>query len=241
MQSPAAARCQTPARQVGVDELARGRGEMADVRRASALVVHDRDLVPLGAEPEHRPYEVVAGRPEEPGRAHDPGVGAGGCLAVELRAAVGRERIRGRPTRRTARACGRRRRSRSRTRRAGARARRRSPSRRRSRRPRLVGRPRRRPRPSTRRRAGRGRDRPRGTLSRGAVRHVPVLVCERDDVVVRERLAERAAELAAGARDQDATASRADRIGVLVLHRCATRGSFQGIVCSSGSAGSYSA
>ena len=30
------------------------------------------------------------------------------------------------------------------------------------------------------------------------------------------------------------------RIGVLELHRCATRGSFQGTVCSSGSAGSYS-
>ena len=32
-----------------------------------------------------------------------------------------------------------------------------------------------------------------------------------------------------------------ERIGLRVLHRCATRGSFQGIVCSSGSSGSYSA
>ena len=71
---------------------------------------------------------------------------------------------------------------------------------------------------------------------------VPVGAREREDVVVRECPLERAAELAAGARDQDSTAaSRADRIGVLELHRDATRGSFQGTVCSSGSAGSYSA
>ena len=50
---------------------------------------------------------------------------------------------------------------------------------------------------------------------------------------------ERVAELAARARDQGA-ASRADRIGVGVLHRCATRGSFHGTPCSSGSLGSYS-
>jgi len=80
----------------------------------------------------------------------------------------------------------------------------------------------------------------RAETRRGRVGDVPVVPRERDGLVVRERIDERAAELAARARDQDATASRADRIGVLVLHRCATRGSFQGIVCSSGSAGSYS-
>jgi hypothetical protein len=47
---------------------------------------------------------------------------------------------------------------------------------------------------------------------------------------------ERVAELAARARDQGA-ASRSERIGVVVLHRCATRGSFHGTPCSSGSAG----
>jgi hypothetical protein len=71
-------------------------------------------------------------------------------------------------------------------------------------------------------------------------RHVPVAARERDDVVRRERLDERAAELAAGARDQDAAASRSDRIGDRVLQRSTTRGSFQGISRSSGSAGSYS-
>ena len=70
---------------------------------------------------------------------------------------------------------------------------------------------------------------------------VPVGVRQRENVVRGEGLPERVAELAARARDQDSTAaSRADRIGVLELHRCATRGSFQAIVCSSGSAGSYS-
>ncbi len=74
------------------------------------------------------------------------------------------------------------------------------------------------------------------------VRDVPVLAAKRDKIVLREHVLKRLAELAAGARDQDATAeSRADRVGVLVLHRPATRGSFQGIVCSSGLAGSYSA
>ena len=55
-----------------------------------------------------------------------------------------------------------------------------------------------------------------------------------------ERLGERGAELAAGARDQDAWESRAERIGSFVCHRSTTRGSSQGIPCSSGSAGSYS-
>ena len=69
--------------------------------------------------------------------------------------------------------------------------------------------------------------------------NVPLGAAEREDVVVRERVGERMAELAARARDQD-TASRAERIGVVVLHRFATRGSFHGTPCSSGSSGSYS-
>src|SRR5205823_343278 len=52
-------------------------------------------------------------------------------------------------------------------------------------------------------------------------------------------LTQRLAELAAGARDQE-TASRSERIGDSVLQRCATRGSFQGNSCSSGSSRSYS-
>ena len=51
-------------------------------------------------------------------------------------------------------------------------------------------------------------------------------------------LEKRLPELPSGAGYEDA--SRADRIGVRVLHRSATRGSSQGISCSSGSAGSYS-
>ena len=49
---------------------------------------------------------------------------------------------------------------------------------------------------------------------------------------------ERGAQLAAGPRYEDA--SRSERIGLSVLHRCLTRGSSQGTPCSSGSAGSYS-
>jgi len=67
---------------------------------------------------------------------------------------------------------------------------------------------------------------------------VPLRAGQRDQVVARERLDERGPELAAGARYEDA--SRAERIGVCVCHRCLTRGSSQGTPCSSGSAGSYS-
>ena len=77
-----------------VDELARRRGQMADVGRAAALVVDDRDLVPLRPEPEHRAHEVVPGRAEEPRAPHDPGVLAGRGLAVELRPPVGGQRAR---------------------------------------------------------------------------------------------------------------------------------------------------
>ena len=71
---------------------------------------------------------------------------------------------------------------------------------------------------------------------------VPVAVSERKEVVGRERLDERAAELAprAGYDDAAAASSRPDRIGDDVLQSCLTRGSSHGISCSSGSAGSYS-
>ena len=69
--------------------------------------------------------------------------------------------------------------------------------------------------------------------------HVPAVAAEREDVVPLERIDERVAELPARAGDQG-VASRSERIGVVVLHRCATRGSFHGTPCSSGSSGSYS-
>ena len=92
VQSPSAATCQTPCGSSST--LARGRGEVADVGRGAALVVDDRDLVPLGAEAQHRAQEVVPGRAEEPRRAHDPGPLARRRLAVELRAAVAPTRVR---------------------------------------------------------------------------------------------------------------------------------------------------
>ena len=63
-----AVRCEMPdaARPIAVDELARRGGEVPDVGRAAALVVHHGDLVALGAEPQHRADEVVPGRAEEP-------------------------------------------------------------------------------------------------------------------------------------------------------------------------------
>ena len=52
------------------------RREMAGVGRAAELVVDDRDLVALGAEPEHRVDEVLAVRAEHPRRADDRVIGA---------------------------------------------------------------------------------------------------------------------------------------------------------------------
>ena len=125
-----------------------------------------------------------------------------------------------RRTRRTASACDRRTRSRSRTSRAGAGAPLHVPSRRCSRRLRPAGRPRPRRRPSTQRCGGRGRAPLVTTCRRGGAVTSQSVARQRDHVVVREGLRERVAELATGARDQDATpASRADRIGVLELHR----------------------
>ena len=66
-----------------------------------------------------------------------------------------------------------------------------------------------------------------------------VEICTRPGVRVWKDLLQRGAELAAGAGDQE-TASRSERIGDSVLQRCATRGSFHGTSCSSGSSRSYS-
>jgi hypothetical protein len=74
---------------------------------------------------------------------------------------------------------------------------------------------------------------------RRGIGDVPLLA--REGKRVREDLGERPAELPPGAGYEDATvASRSDRIGDDVLHKLATRGSFQGRPCSSGAAGSYS-
>ena len=94
VQSPSAATCQTPYGGAAVDELARRRGQVPDVGRAAPLVVDDRDLVALGAEPQHRADEVVPGRAEEPRAAHDPRRLARRGLAVELRPPVGGQRVR---------------------------------------------------------------------------------------------------------------------------------------------------
>ena len=51
-------------------------------------------------------------------------------------------------------------------------------------------------------------------------RDVPVLVTERDHLVVGERLDESVAQLPAGAGYEQAAASRGETIGVVVLHRC---------------------
>ena len=76
-----------------------------------------------------------------------------------------------------------------------------------------------------------------GRVDGDRLRHVELGAGARDGV--REHLPQRGAQLAAGARDQDAL-SRSERIGLSVLHRCLTRGSSHGIPYSSGSAGSYS-
>src|SRR5439155_11681773 len=79
---------------LAVDELPNSPREMPHVGRAATLVVHDRDVVALRAEREHRAHEVVTRRPEQPRGPHDPGLFPGRGLAEELRAAVGGEGIR---------------------------------------------------------------------------------------------------------------------------------------------------
>src|SRR5262249_7157995 len=77
-----------------LDHGARRGGEVPDVRRRTALVVHHGDLLALGAEAEHRANEVAAGRAEEPRGADDPCPLPGGRLAVELRTRVRAQRVR---------------------------------------------------------------------------------------------------------------------------------------------------
>ena len=223
-------------RRAVVDQLARGRGEVPDVGRAATLVVDHRDLVPLGAEPEHRAHEVVSRLAEEPRRADDPRTLAGGRLPLELRAAVDGEwgrrvrldvRCALRPVEHVV--------GRERHERRAERGRVRRASDVRSRRGlRIVfGAVDVRPRRSVEHEVRGPRQR------RGLEAHVPGRPGQCEHLVAGERLRERAAQLAARPRDQG-TASRAERIGVVVLHRWATRGSFHGTPCSSGSSGSYS-
>jgi hypothetical protein len=58
-------------------------------------------------------------------------------------------------------------------------------------------------------------------------REVPLRAGERDDILSCELLLQRAAELPAGARDQEVR-SRSDRIGDFVLQSSTTRGSSHG-------------
>ena len=230
-----------PVRLPLVDETTHRSREVADVGRASALVVHDGDLVALRSKPQHRAHEVVTRRSEEPRRSDDPGRRPCGSLAVELRSPVCGLRIRAvrldvrRPLAAVEDVVGREGDDGGAQR--GDVGRSRDVHRGRTLRVQLCTvdvRPRRGVQHEVEvvsaRKLG-----PRG------VGHVPVRMAERKDVVRGELLSERAAELAARTGDQDSTeASRADRIGVLELHRCATRGSFQGTVCSSGSSASNS-
>src|SRR5438477_642145 len=55
-----------------LDQRPRRRSEMADVRRRASLVVDDRHLLALAAEPQHGRDEVLAGRPEQPRGRDDP-------------------------------------------------------------------------------------------------------------------------------------------------------------------------
>ncbi len=227
------------------DQLVHRVGEVPDVRRAAALVVDDGHLVAVLGEPQHRAHEVVPGRAEEPRRPDDPGLGPRGRLAEQLRATVCGERIRpvGLDVRLALPAVEHV---------VGGEGDERRAERSRVRRPADVDRAR-----TLRIALGPVHVGPGGGVEHeveialcqvdtGWVRDVPLLARQRHEVVGGEGLLERPAELAAGTGDQDASAqdaasaSRADRIGSVLFHRCATRSSFQGIVCSSGSAGSYS-
>ena len=227
--SPSAAMCQIPPGSATISRVAAR--QVADVGGRAALVVDDAHLVPLGPEAKHRAHEVVASPAEEPGAPDDPAV-PHLALAEELRAPVRAERRRlvGLDVRRALRAVED-----------------------------VVG------GEVDDRRAERGHvprpldvDAERACLvGLGAVhvrpgrrvQHEPGLVSEGDrlrhvELVPRARigvgegLPQRRPELAARPGYEDA--SRCERIGLSVLHRCLTRGSSQGIPCSSGSAGSYS-
>ena len=67
---PPPATCRTPRRRC-LGDLHQRRREMAGVGRAAELVVDHRDLVALGAEPQHRVDEVLAVRAEHPRGADD--------------------------------------------------------------------------------------------------------------------------------------------------------------------------
>lgn len=224
-------------RRARVDQRASGLGEVAHVRRAPALVVDDRNLVLFRTESEHRSNEVVPCRAKEPGGPHDPRLLAGCCLTVELRAAIGRSRIDGvglgvrlalLPGEHV----------------VGREHDEGSPELRRMLRPAhvhlrralriILG------AVDVRPRRGVEHQVDRAQAGRRRKRDVPPLPGARDNVRVGEDLAESRAELAVGAGDQDAARSRLERIGDRVLQRWATRGSFHGTPCSSGSAGSYS-
>ena len=207
--------------------------EMADVGRAAALVVDDRDLVALGAEPQHRAHEVVRRRAEEPRGAHDPRLLAGRRLAVQLRAAVDAERRRRvrLEVRLALRAVEDVVASRSTTSGAPSSAACCAP-------PTLTAAA---PcgsssAPSTSVQAAACRTSRRLRLQAGRRRERDVPVGARQRARLGKRLGERVAELPARAGDQDAAAvSRSERSGDRVLQRSTTRGSFQGTPCSSGS------
>ena len=173
-------------------------------------------------------------QPKSHERAHDPRVFARGGLAVQLRPAVHRQRVRrvrldvrralrpvedvvGREVDERGAELGRVLRA------ADVHGR-----------GRPAGRPPRRRRPSTPRRAARGRPR----RERPAAGTSTSQLGARQAARAGERLEERRAELAARAGYEDV--SRSERIGDVVLHRWRTRASSHGMPCSSGFAASYS-
>ena len=219
-----------------VDQAADRSCQMPDVGRAAALVVDDRHLLLFDAQPQHRPYEVVSRGPEEPRAAHDPGILARRSFPVQLRAPVdgervGRVRFDVRIVLAAVEDVVRREDHERRTERGGV--------------------------ADTADVHGGGvlriglravDVRPGGCVQDELEtrepgrwqRDVPVGVTEGDHLVAGERLDESVAQLPAGARYEQAAASRGETIGVVVLHRFATLGSAQHTPCSSGSIGSYS-
>ncbi len=215
------------------DQLACRRRHVTDIGRRASLVVDDGDLAAVPAEFEHRANEVVARWPKQAGRADDPGLLACGRLAVQLRPAVGRERIRSvrldvRVALRAVEDV------------VGGVVDDRSAELRGMGRPADVdGRCVLRMRLCSIDIGPRGRMQDEPDLDRvGRQLDVPVLAGPRKRA--GKLILQRTTELAAGARDQDGLRSRSDRIGDFVLQRPRTRGSSHGTPCSSGSAGSYS-
>jgi hypothetical protein len=210
-----------------LDDVADGCRQMLDVRGAPPLVGDHAHLVLLLPEGEHRPNEVLSRRAEEPGAPDDPAF-FDLPLSLELRLAVDGQRIGlvGLDVRLALRTVED-----------------------------VIG-------GEVDDRRAHGDDVSRAkhvdALDRFALglRRIDVCPCGRmenelgshrerpRDVVprpisAREHLGQRGAELAAWAGDQEA-ASRSERIGERVAHRCLTRSSSHGMACSSGSVGSYS-